>query len=49
MKLKGGCIRKTVSEIIRKGMENKIEIIDIPLYNTVTYLYLDHRVQYARQ
>lgn len=31
MKLKGGGIRKIVSEIIRKGMENKTEIIDIPL------------------
>lgn len=40
MKLKGGHIRKVVSDIIRKGMENKTEIINIPPYNTVMYSYL---------
>lgn len=33
-------LRKTVSEITRKSMENKTEVIDISLYNTVMYSYL---------
>lgn len=38
-----------VFEIIRKSMENKMEVIDIWLYNTVMYSYLVYWVQYARQ